>query len=66
VIYQRSPEFSCLLELITSGTKTLLQDSCTGDLFDLDGKVLPEQRAIRNLKPLRYELKSDGALVLFN
>ena len=66
VIYQRSPEFSCLLELSTVGEKALLQDSCTGDLFDLNGKVLPEQRTTRNLKPLSYELKPDGALVLFN
>lgn len=66
VVNQRSPEFSCLLKLIENGAdkKKLLEDSCTGDVFDLDGVVLPGQRATRNLLPLPYEINSQGALLL--
>jgi len=66
VIYQRSPEFSCLLQLTKTNDGTLLQDSCTGDLFDLAGQVLPEQRAKRNLQPLKYSVNPQGAIVLVN
>lgn len=64
VVYQRSPEFSCLLQLTDEGGETLLEDSCTGDVFNLAGEVLPGQRATRNLQPLHYEINAQGALLL--
>jgi len=57
VVYQRSPEFSCLVELVDNH----LQDPCNGDLFDLNGLVLPAQRTARNLRKVDYELLADGA-----
>ncbi len=64
LVYQRSPEFGCLLVLSVGQKEANLKDPCTGDLFDLQGKVLPNQRAKRDLKPLPYRwLSPDKVLV---
>lgn len=54
LVHQRSPEFSCLLEVSAEAAGTFLKDPCTGDLFDLEGRVLSGQRASRDLKVLAY------------
>ena len=64
LINQRSPEFSCLLEMSVEQTQALLKDPCTGDLFDLEGKVLPNQRAKRNLSPLPYRWQPPATVLV--
>ena len=64
LVNQRSPEFSCLLEISVEQTKALLKDPCTGDLFDLQGKVLPNQRAKRNLSLLPYRWQPPATVLV--
>lgn len=64
LVNQRSPEFSCLLEISPEQTVPLLKDPCTGDLFDLKGKVLPDQRAKRNLTPLPYRWQPPATVMV--
>lgn len=64
LVHQRSPEFSCLLEVSADAAGVFLKDPCSGDLFDLQGRVLPGQRASRDLNALPYRwLPPDQVLI---
>ena len=64
LVNQRSPEFSCLLEVSLEQAAVFLKDPCTGDLFDLEGKVLTGQRTKRNLSPLPYRWQPPATVMV--